>query len=170
MLLNFRKLSMKALLPTAMAIGAVGYAAADLANHIKNPLSETLAKQALNECKERVDTYSKLKESGVDIKPYLSNYGKAQVALDSVNATKFCTSRGFTPTDYEDAKFLKDSIKARIYGVEPCERTDSPNKKLLTNILVEYTQAAKIGEELVDAINKDIKESKTLKEYINDNK
>ena len=71
-----------------------------------------------------------LNDKGVNISPYIGNYGKAQIAIDSVRTTDFCKSRNVTPENYEDAKYKEDSIMARDCGIEPYKRTDDEITKM----------------------------------------
>lgn len=128
MLTNFNNKLMKAL-PAAMLVASAAYITAECVNRVKNPNSSSLAEQALNECENRVNTYRELQDNDVDITPYLCNYGKAQVALDSVLSTKLCNSLGLYPTTYKDAEFSIDSICAKECGIEPYKRTDDDATK-----------------------------------------
>lgn len=92
-----------------------------------------------------------LNDKGINISPYVGNYGKAQVAIDSVRTTDFCKSRNVTPENYEDAEFKKDSIMARDYGIEPYKRTDDEITKMDTK----FDIRKKMLDEIIDELNND---------------
>ena len=94
------------------------------------------------------DNLKELNDKGINISPYVGNYGKAQVAIDSVRTTDFCKSRNVTPENYEDAEFKKDSIMARDYGIEPYKRTDDEITKMDTKFDIRKKMLDEIIDEL----------------------
>ena len=105
-------------------------------------------RETKKELSRHCDNLKELNDKGVNISPYIGNYGKAQVAIDSVRTTDFCKSRNVTPKNYEDAKFKEDSIMARDYGVEPYKRTDDVITKQNTQSKVTVKMFEKLLDEL----------------------
>lgn len=60
---------------------------------------ETIPEEIYNAATERYDTYKELADNGVDVLPYLGNYGKAQVLRDSIRHRNYILS----PQDIEQA-------------------------------------------------------------------
>lgn len=136
-------------------------------------------KELSNHC----DNLKELNDKGINISPYFGNYGKAQVAIDSVHTTDFCKSRNVTPKNYEDAKFKEDSIRARDYGIEPYKRTDDELTKLdtkseitkkmfdeLTNELTNEPTIHELTPQMLEVIKERQKLSEQILELISQNK